>query len=213
MCDSLFSGRRFRTLNVVDDFNREVLAIEIDVGLSAERLQRIDDHMGQAVEDGTMVGGLGMIARNGKVVYEQTWGMSDREAGAPMRDDTIFRIYSMSKPITAVALMMLYEEGLFFLNDPVARYLPELANLKVARSSADGVTQAVSDGTTSRTIGQGDASLEGELRDPIRQPTIRDLMSHTAGFTYGIFGDTEVDKVEAILSAHSGEEQPHALAG
>ena len=163
-------------------------------GMSAERLQRLTNHMNEAVEDGVMVGGLGMIARNGRIVYEATYGESDREAGKPSAMDDIFRIYSMSKPITSVAVMMLYEEGHFFLNDPVARYIPELDDLVVATSTADGETSATSDGTTSRTIGEGDAAKAGQTRKPRRQPTIRDLLSHTAGFTYGFFGNTEVDK-------------------
>jgi CubicO group peptidase (beta-lactamase class C family) len=163
-------------------------------GISQDRLDRLTAHMNQAVEDGVMVGGLGMIARNGKIVYSETYGQSDREANKPMTEDAIFRIYSMSKPITSVALMMLYEEGRFFLNDPVAKYIPELANLEVAISTADGNTSMVSDGTTSRTIGAGDGSKVGQTRKPTRQPTIRDLMRHTAGLTYGVFGNTEVDK-------------------
>lgn len=165
-------------------------------GLSAERLARITEHMNQAVADGVMVGGQGLIARNGRVVYEETYGLADREAGKPMSEDAIYRIYSMSKPITAVAVLMLYEEGAFFLNDPVARYIPELANLQVAVSTADGGgTRMTSDGTTSRTEGQGDESRMGQTRPPVRQPTIRDLLTHTAGFTYGVFGDTEVDRL------------------
>ena len=164
-------------------------------GMDSERLDRIGLAMNRAVDNGVMVGGLGMIARNGRVVYTDTWGLSDREKGTPMEMDKIFRIYSMSKPITGVALMMLYEEGKFFLNDPVAMYLPELANLQVAVSTADGVTRAVSDGTQSTTSGQGDTSRVGETRKPSRQPTVRDLMTHTAGFTYGFFGNTEVDKL------------------
>jgi len=163
-------------------------------GLSQQRLDRLTAHMNQAVDDGVMVGGLGLIARNGKIVYSETYGQSDREANKPMTEDAIFRIYSMSKPITSVALMMLYEEGRFFLNDPVAKYIPELADLEVAISTADGNTAMVSDGTTSRTIGAGDGSKIGQTRKPTRQPTIRDLMRHTAGFTYGFFGNTEVDK-------------------
>ena len=173
------------------------------VGLSSERLERLTNHMAAAVDDGTMVGGLGMIARKGKVAYVQTWGDRDREAELPMTRDTLFRIYSMSKPITGVALMMLYEEGHFFLNDPVARYIPELADLSVAVSTADGDARMVSDGTQSRTIGEGDATKVGLTRKPRRQPTIRDLLTHTAGFTYGVFGNTEVDKQyrdAAILS-------------
>nr|AKJ87251.1 hypothetical protein [uncultured organism] len=162
-------------------------------GVSAERLARIDAHMEQQVARGVMVGGQGMIARNGRVVYNNTWGMSDREAGTPMTTDAIHRIYSMTKPVTGVALMMLYEEGKFFLNDPVARYIPELANLRVAVSTADSTANVVSDGTASIGSGKGDESLVGQTREPRRQPTIRDLMRHTGGFTYGIFGETEVD--------------------
>jgi CubicO group peptidase (beta-lactamase class C family) len=148
--------------------------------------------MNAKVEDGTMVGGMGMIARNGKIIYSQTYGQADREAGKAMTDDAIYRIYSMSKPITGVALMMLYEEGKFRLNDPIAMYIPEMANLQVALSTAG--TGIVSDGTTSTTIGAGDKSLIGQTRKPTRQPTIRDLMTHTAGLTYGVFGNTEVDQ-------------------
>ena len=163
-------------------------------GMSQDRLDRITNHMNQAVDDGVMVGGLGMIARNGKIVYNKTYGLADREANKPMTEDAIFRIYSMSKPITSVALMILYEEGRLFLNDPVSKYIPELANLQVAVSTADGGTSVASDGTTSRTIGSGDESKIGQTRKPKRQPTVRDLMRHTAGFTYGFFGNTEVDK-------------------
>lgn len=163
-------------------------------GYSAERLAKLTEHMQARVADGTMVGGLGMIARNGQVIYAETYGQADREAGKPMTEDALFRIYSMTKPITALAVMMLYEEGHFFLNDPVARYIPELASLEVALSTADGDTTMVSDGTQSRTIGEGDEDLTGQTRKPRRQPTIRDLLTHTAGFTYGVFGNTEVDQ-------------------
>ena len=162
-------------------------------GVSSDRLEHITRFMNAKVEDGTMVGGMGVIARNGKVVYSQTYGQADREAGRAMEEDAIYRIYSMTKPVTSVALMMLYEEGKFRLNDPVARYLPELANLEVALSTAG--TGMVSDGTVSRSIGEGDAELVGQTRAPARQPTIRDLLTHTAGFTYGIFGNTEVDQL------------------
>ena len=116
-------------------------------GLSSDRLERITEHMNERVADGTMVGGHGLIARNGKIVYSELYGQADREAGTPMSEDSIYRIYSMTKPITGVALMMLYEEGRFFLNDPVAKYIPELANLEVALSTAG--TNIISDGTQS----------------------------------------------------------------
>ncbi|HEY5647321.1 MAG TPA: serine hydrolase domain-containing protein [Pseudomonadales bacterium] len=166
------------------------------VGLDPARLERISENMNQAVADGTMVGGLAMIARSDKVAYAEAWGLRDRETAVPMTMDTIFRIYSMSKPVTGVALMILYEEGRFFLNDPVAKYIPELANLEVALSTADGgQTRIISDGTRSTTLGEGDMDLTGKTRKPQRQPTVRDLMTHTAGFTYGVFGNTEVDRL------------------
>jgi CubicO group peptidase (beta-lactamase class C family) len=162
-------------------------------GFSPERLQRIDLYMNEAVADGTMVGGLGMIARGNRMVYQRTWGMSDRETATPMSEDAIFRIYSMSKPITAVALMMLYEEGRFSLNDPVADYLPEFSELRVALSTAGSETGVISDGTLSLGSGADDSELRGQTREPARPPTVRDLLLHTAGMTYGIFGETEVD--------------------
>ena len=163
-------------------------------GFSKERLERIDAYMNGAVADEVMVGGLGMIARDGKLVYSQTWGERDREAGLPMTDDTLFRIYSMTKPITGVAVMMLYEEGHFGLNDPIGMYIPELADLKLAASTSGGV-EAQSDGTVSQTLGEGDSSQTGRTTEPSRQPTIRDLLKHTAGFSYGLFGNTEVDRM------------------
>lgn len=143
-------------------------------GFSSSRLKRLDDYMLGAVERGVMVGGQAVIARRGTLVFNETWGDSDREAGTPMTRDALYRIYSMSKPITGVALMMLYEQGRFLLSDPVARYLPELSDLRVVDAEAE-------DGTP-------------RLRAPARQPTIRDLLRHTAGFSYGVFGDTPVDR-------------------
>lgn len=164
-------------------------------GFSSERLNLINEHMEGAVAKGAMVGAMGAIARNGKIIFQQTWGQADRENNVAMAEDTIFRIYSMSKPITSVALMTLYEQGKFELDDPIGKYIPELADLEVALSTADSNTGVVSDGTMSRGIGAGDASLVGQTRKPRRQPTIQDLLRHTAGFTYGSFGNTEVDKL------------------
>ena len=203
---------RVKNLLVVIAFvlvGQSVVAKEIPVtkpereGFSSDRLERLTTHMQNRVADGTMVGGMGVIARNGRVLYSETYGQADREAGRQMEADAIYRIYSMPKPITAVAVMMLYEEGKYFLNDPVAMYLPELANLEVALSTADGNTGIVSDGTQSRTVGDADESKNGQTRKPARQPTIRDLLTHTAGMTYGVFGNTEVDKAyrEAQLLA------------
>ncbi len=149
-----------------------------EVGMSAERLARIGKHFQGYIDRGDAAGAAGMIARRGKIVWSEEWGHRDRETGEPMLEDTIHRIYSMSKPITSVALMTLYEEGRFALNDPVERYLPELADLEVWEEITDLET-----GKT--TVKKGPA---------VRKPTILDLMRHTAGFSYGFFGDTEVDK-------------------
>ena len=162
-------------------------------GFSSERLNKITEHMNAKVEDGTMVGGMGLIARNGKIIYQKAYGFADRENGRVMECDTVYRIFSMTKPITAVALMILYEEGKYHLNDPISWYMPEMANLEVALSTAG--TSTLSDGMTGQTIGSGDEKSIGLTRKATRQPTIRDLFTHMAGMTYGIFGNTEVDKL------------------
>lgn len=135
------------------------------VGMSSERLARLHAGMQGLVDEGRLAGITTMIARRGRIVDFQTFGHRDVEAGDPMAEDAIFRIYSMSKPITGVALMMLYEEGKFRLGDPVGRYIPELADLKVAASWGP----------------------EGPVLEDADHPmTIRELMTHTAGLPYGI---------------------------
>jgi CubicO group peptidase (beta-lactamase class C family) len=143
------------------------------VGLSSERLARIGAVMQAHVDEGRIAGAVGLVARNGKVAYLQSWGMRDMGRAAQMETDAIFRIYSMTKPITSVAVMMLFEEGRFLLSDPVGRYLPELSGVEVAvpPDSASG------ERTTRRT----------------RPITIRDLLRHTSGLSYGFFSDTYVD--------------------
>src|SRR5215510_10924450 len=104
------------------------------VGLSSEGLRRIDHHLlSRYIEPGKIAGALTLVARRGEVAHLSPLGLADRERGKPMRTDTIFRIYSMTKPVTSVALMMLYERGVFSLSDPVHRYIPEWANLRVHR--------------------------------------------------------------------------------
>src|SRR5690349_9470881 len=100
-------------------------------GMSSERLKRLDDHFHHLVDEGKIAGVVTWIARHGQVVHEDAYGMADIEAKRPMTPDAYFYVYSMTKPITSVALLMLYEEGRFQLSDPLARYLPELANLKL----------------------------------------------------------------------------------
>ena len=142
-------------------------------GMSLERLERLDAHFHRYVDNGDIAGVVTWVARNGTVVHEDAYGMADIENARPMSPGSYFYVYSMTKPITSVALLMLYEEGRFQLTDPVARYLPELANLKLyVGDNADGSMQ---------------------LKDPQRQPTVQDVFRHTAGFLYGPAGNRALD--------------------
>ena len=143
------------------------------VAISSKRLLRIGEHLrSRYVEPGKISGCLTLVARRGQVCYLQGEGMMDLERRKPMREDTIFRIYSMTKPITSVALMMLYEKGMFSLNDPVHRYLPQWRNLRVYRA------------------GQWPAILSEPATTTM---TLRDLFLHTSGLTYGFQRNTNVD--------------------
>ncbi|MEW6188309.1 MAG: serine hydrolase domain-containing protein [Thermodesulfobacteriota bacterium] len=144
-----------------------------EVGLSKERLARIEQHLTQRyLTSKKIVGTLTLVARQGKVAYLSPLGLMDRERNKPMTEDTIFRIYSMTKPITSVALMMLYEEGYFQLDDEVYKFIPEWRNLRVYAS--------------------GNFPLF--LTTPPQRPmTIRDLMTHTSGLTYAFMERTNVD--------------------
>jgi CubicO group peptidase (beta-lactamase class C family) len=134
-------------------------------GFVASRLQRITDHLNRHyIEPGKITGCQTLVARHGDIAYFSSLGLADRERGKPVADDTLFRIYSMTKPITSVALMMLYEQGLFHLNDPIQRFVPEWAEQRVWVS------------------GEGAALHTVALDRPI---TFRDLLTHTSGLTYG----------------------------
>jgi CubicO group peptidase (beta-lactamase class C family) len=146
---------------------------DLRAGMSVERLQRISTHFHKLVDEGKMAGVVTWVQRHGEVVHEDAYGMADIQAGRAMAKDSLFYVYSMTKPVTSVALLTLYEEGKFQLGDPVAKYLPELANLKLY----------VSDGPGGRMV----------TRDPLRQPTIEDVFRHTAGFLYGPAGNRSVD--------------------
>lgn len=145
------------------------------VGFSSERLERLHALMQETVDKEELAGVVTLLARHGKVVDYRTYGKRDLANGAPMTKDTIFRDYSMTKPVTGVAMMILFEEGKWLPNDAIAKYIPEFAHLKVyAGQNEDGSMKLV---------------------DPDHPPTMRELMSHTAGFTYGFFGNTPVDKM------------------
>ncbi len=143
------------------------------VGLSSERLERIDKVMQQYVDEGRIAGAVTLVARRGKVAHLGTYGMADIEAGNPMQANTIFRIASMTKPIVSVAAMALYEEGRFQLDDPVSKFIPEFKDLKV--------------------LG-GNAGHDEKVVETAIEMTIQDLLRHTAGLTYGA-GDTHVDSI------------------
>ena len=144
-----------------------------EVGISTERLQRLDAGMQGMVDDGKLAGVVTMLARHGKVAFVDVAGKQDVDTGAAMARDSIFRIYSMSKPITGVAMMMLYEEGKWRLNDPVSKYIPGFAELKVHVGER-------SDGSP-------------KLEDADRSMTMSELMSHSAGLAYGLGTEQAVD--------------------
>jgi CubicO group peptidase (beta-lactamase class C family) len=156
------------------------------VGLSSERLGRIVTTLRNDTEKGQIPGAILLVARHGKIALFETAGVLDPATKTPMPKDAIFRIYSMSKPIASVAAMILVEEGKLSLGDPVAKYIPQIAEMKV------GVEKPGPDGKPTL-----------ELVPPRRQMTVQDLLRHTSGLTYGIFGNTLVKKqyLEARLFA------------
>jgi CubicO group peptidase (beta-lactamase class C family) len=156
-----------------------------DVGLSADGLRRIDEHLRtKYIETGRVAGALTLVARRGKVAFFSSVGQMDRERGKPMRPDAIFRIYSMTKPVASVALMMLHERGAFQLADPVHKWLPGWENLRVYR------------------YGQYPNFVTAPMD---RAMTVRDLLTHTSGLSYGILERTHVDAAYRKLGVGDGQ--------
>jgi CubicO group peptidase (beta-lactamase class C family) len=146
-----------------------------EVGVSSARLNRIGKAMQSYVDERKLAGLITMIARRGQVHHFECFGMMDIEAGKSMQSDTIFRIHSMTKPITSVAVMMLYEQGDFQLKDPVSRFIPGFKDLRVfVKATESGL----------------------ELAEPEREVTMQDLLTHTSGLVYG---DPEGSPVEAAV--------------
>jgi len=133
------------------------------VGLSPERLERIGSAVHRSIEEKRIAGAVTLVVRHGHVAWFKAQGMADREAGKAMALDSMFRICSMTKPVTSLAVMMLYEEGHFLLDDPVSKYLPEFKNAKVLVKPASGEPYTI---------------------PATREITIRDLLRHTSGITY-----------------------------
>ena len=142
------------------------LILGVQLQLQAQSFAAFDQYLSKEVEEGRLVGGHGMVFQDGKLVYDQTYGLRDRESKDPLRGDELYFIQSMTKPIVSVALMTLYDEGKFQLDDPVSKYLPEYGNLQV-----------VNDPTKGSSAGTHPAPT------PI---TIRQILSHTSGMTHGI---------------------------
>jgi len=170
-------------------------------GFAGERLARIDAHLKRSyVDPGKIAGALTLVCRRGEIAHFSPLGLMDRERGVPMAEDTIFRIYSMTKPITSVALMMLYEHGHFQLDDPVHRWIPAWRNLRVY-------------------VGGNHPQF---VTEPCLRPmTVRDLLTHTSGLSYGFMERTNVDRayrklgIGSLGKSFSGDlaEMVQALAG
>jgi CubicO group peptidase (beta-lactamase class C family) len=153
-----------------------------EVGFSSDRLGRVTEMLRTNIAAGEIPGAVLLIARHGKIAYFESLGLLDPQAKTPMRSDAVFRIYSMSKPITSVAAMMLFEEGKLSLNEPVGKYLPALAKMQVATDNKP----------------DPEADPQKLVLVPADHPiSIQDLMRHTSGLTYGFFGDTPVKKLYA----------------
>jgi CubicO group peptidase (beta-lactamase class C family) len=153
-----------------------------------QKLERVGDYFREQIATGKIPGAILLIQQHGKPVYHEFFGVQDVVSKQPMTDQTIFRLFSMTKAITSVAAMMLVDEGKLPLEDPIANYIPSFANVKV------GVEKKNEDGT--KTL---------ELVPPNRPPTILDLMRHTSGITYGFYGDSLVRKAYAAANLYGGD--------
>ncbi|WP_096699831.1 serine hydrolase [Polaromonas sp. AER18D-145] len=158
-------------------------AAPAEVGLCPDRLQRLLAVLQADIDRGRLPGAVALVARRGKVALFESLGRQDPAAGSPMTRDSIFRIYSMTKPVVSVAVMMLLEQGKLLLSDPVARHLPEFANQKVAVERNGQVA----------------------LADIHRPATVQDLLRHTAGLTYEFLGNADVQRQYAKLQMGSRE--------
>jgi CubicO group peptidase (beta-lactamase class C family) len=156
--------------------------------LSADGLKRVGDYFESEVATGKIPGAVVLIQQHGKPVYFQSFGFRDPVAHAPMTKDAIFRLYSMSKPITSVAVMMLVDDGKIALSDPLSKYIPAFADVKVAVAKKDE---------------SGKPALASE---PLARPiTIEDLLRHTSGLTYGFYGDSPIRKLYAGSDLFAGD--------
>ena len=163
---------------------------EIPAGahFNPDKLAKIGDFFKNEVATGKIPGAIVLIQQHGKPVYHESFGVQDVVSKAPITDKTIFRLFSMTKAITAVVSMTLLEEGKIKLDDPISKYIPSFANVKV------GVEKKAEDGTTTL-----------DLVPPDHPPTVLDLMRHTSGITYGFYGDSMVRKAYRAAEIYKGD--------
>lgn len=174
-----------------DSWPQEAVGAEA-AGFTTEGIAQLDAAMREIVANQDVAGMVWMLGKDGQIATFEAAGLARVNDQAPMTKDSLFRIYSMSKPVTGVAMMMLWEQGLWDFDDPISKFVPEFANLKVLSS----------DGT--------------ELEDLTRQPTMRELMSNTAGFAYGLFGDDPANQAfrdQAVLASGDLNEMIQKIAG
>jgi len=159
----------------------------ISSSFSPAKLERVSDYMRNEVATGKIPGAIVLIEQHGHPVYDEKFGERDVETRQPITDDTIFRLYSMSKPITSVAAMMLVEDGKLRLDDALSKYIPAFAEVKVGVEKRDG--------------GKVTLALQ-----PLQRPiTIEDLLRHTSGITYGFYGESAVRKLYANAGLFEGD--------
>jgi CubicO group peptidase (beta-lactamase class C family) len=149
-----------------------------EVGLSADRLKRVTELMQRLIDAKTFSGAVTLVARNGRIAHFEAQGLMDLESKKPMQKDAIFRIMSMTKPVVAVSVMMLVEEGRLRLTDPVGKFIPDLQNLRVTVPNSDGVTAVAPSGAVP-------APQPSRIVDAARPITVRDLLTHTSGLMSG----------------------------
>jgi CubicO group peptidase (beta-lactamase class C family) len=167
----------------------------VSSSFSQERLARVGDYLRNEIATGKIPGAILLIQQHGHPVYLENFGVLDVESKRPMTKDAIFRIYSMSKPITSVAAMMLVEDGKLALADPVSKYIPAFADVKVGVEKPD------------------DSGKPALVLEPVMRPiTIEDLLRHTSGLTYGFYGDSAVRKLYANSGLFEGDFDNAAFA-
>jgi CubicO group peptidase (beta-lactamase class C family) len=188
MKKNLFSQVIFLILIVLSSCTQSTTLKESDPAsakMSAERLVRIDKMLQQYVDSGWVAGSVGFIARNSKIIYNMSFGVSDLDSKTPLRSDDIFRIASQTKAITSIAVMMLFEEGKFLLDDPISKYIPEFTH------------PAVLD-----TFNEKDSTYTTIPAN--REITIRDLLTHTSGIDYAGIGSKSMNAIYSKAGIPTG---------